>query len=184
MIRTYSFHFSVLTTSFGKVVVVWRSVDNKIVRIYLPGQYHMFRSSVFRRSGVEHSPHSAAAKPCSDIASFLCGREIKFNLDPVDWSMTSGFQRRVLLLENKIPRGMVSTYGRIARKLGLPRAARAVGNALARNPFPLIIPCHRAVRFDGSLGGYAGGVRMKKMLLELEGVEFDRHGRVITKKFW
>jgi len=79
---------------------------------------------------------------------------------------------------------MVSTYGRIARKLGLPRAARAVGNALARNPFPLIIPCHRAVRFDGSLGGYAGGVRMKKMLLELEGVEFDRHGRVITKKFW
>lgn len=98
--------------------------------------------------------------------------------------MTSRFQERVLRMESRIPRGMVSTYARIAIKLHCPGAARAVGGALAHNPFPVIIPCHRVVRSDGSPGGYAGGADMKKQLLELEGIEFDRHGRVSTVKFW
>jgi len=87
-------------------------------------------------------------------------------------------------MEYKIPRGWVSTYGRIAGKLGNAGAARAVGTALSRNPFPLIVPCHRAVRSDGSLGGYAGGIAMKKRLLELEGIESDGYGRVINRRFW
>lgn len=87
-------------------------------------------------------------------------------------------------MESKIPSGKVSTYSRIASKLGNSSAARAVGNALARNPFPLVIPCHRAIRSDGSLGGYAGGIDMKKKLLELEGIEFDYRGRVIIKNVW
>ncbi len=79
----------------------------------------------------------------------------------------------MLQAEYGIPRGWVSTYGRIARELGVVGGGRAVGNALASNPFPLLIPCHRAVRSTGALGGYQGGLEMKKALLEMEGVVFN-----------
>lgn len=81
--------------------------------------------------------------------------------------------------ESQIPRDWVSTYGRIAHKLGLSSGARAVGGALARNPFPIIIPCHRAIRSNGELGGYQGGVDMKRTLLEYEGIEFSKTGLVV-----
>jgi methylated-DNA-[protein]-cysteine S-methyltransferase len=75
----------------------------------------------------------------------------------------------------------VTTYGRLAARLGAPGAARAVGNALARNPFPLIIPCHRCVLEGGQLGGFRGGLEMKRALLEMEGVVFDDQERVLTR---
>jgi methylated-DNA-[protein]-cysteine S-methyltransferase len=76
----------------------------------------------------------------------------------------------------------VSTYQRIAKYLGNAKGARAVGSALAGNPFPIIIPCHRAIRSDGTLGGYQGGLEMKRRLLEMEGVMFDALGRVVAKE--
>ncbi|MBN1135480.1 MAG: MGMT family protein [Anaerolineae bacterium] len=94
------------------------------------------------------------------------------------------FQRRVLLAEYQIPRGWVSTYGRIATSLGSPGAARAVGNALAHNPFPILIPCHRAIQSGGRLGGFQGGVELKRALLELEGVEFSPTGQVVTDRVY
>jgi len=94
------------------------------------------------------------------------------------------FQRRVILTEYSIPRGRVSTYGRIARALGVMGGARAVGSALARNPFPLVIPCHRAVRSDGAMSGYQGGAPMKRALLEMEGVEVSPAGRVLVDHFY
>jgi methylated-DNA-[protein]-cysteine S-methyltransferase len=78
----------------------------------------------------------------------------------------------------------VSTYGRIAKYLGAPRAARAVGNALAGNPFPILIPCHRAIRGNGELGGYQGGTQMKRALLEMEGIHVSPGGRVLTDRFY
>jgi methylated-DNA-[protein]-cysteine S-methyltransferase len=88
------------------------------------------------------------------------------------------------MAEREIPRGWVSTYGRIATHLGVPGGARAVGGALARNPFPIIIPCHRAIRSDGSLGGFQGGPDMKRALLEFEGVGFSSTGRVAAERFY
>jgi methylated-DNA-[protein]-cysteine S-methyltransferase len=88
------------------------------------------------------------------------------------------------LAEYGIPRSWVSTYGRIARTLGIPHGARAVGSALSRNPFPLVIPCHRAIRSNGQLGGFQGGLSMKRALLEREGVEFSGAGRVVTKRIY
>jgi methylated-DNA-[protein]-cysteine S-methyltransferase len=86
--------------------------------------------------------------------------------------------------ERTIPRGYVSSYSALAACIGRPRAARAVGTALAGNPFPIIIPCHRTVRTDGSLGGFGGGLPMKRALLEMEGVTFDQRGRARTEFFW
>jgi methylated-DNA-[protein]-cysteine S-methyltransferase len=90
---------------------------------------------------------------------------------PVDLSRVAPFERTVLQALRRIPSGQVRTYGEIARSLGKPAAARAVGTACARNPLPLLIPCHRVVRSDGKLGGYSmrGGVALKRQLLEAEG---------------
>ena len=107
-----------------------------------------------------------------------------FTAGCLDLSQLSNFQKKVILLERKIPRGQISTYKELALKLGFPRAARSVGQALAKNPFPIIIPCHRTIRSDGSLGGYIGGVSMKRQLLEFEGIKFNNKGRVITTNLW
>lgn len=113
------------------------------------------------------------------IQSYLAGSEVDFRLENLDFVGLKGFSRRVLTATGKIPRGNVMTYGRLAASVGVPSGARAVGNAMAGNPFPLVIPCHRVVRRDGSLGGFGGGPEMKKTLLELEGVAFDPRGRVL-----
>ena len=89
----------------------------------------------------------------------------------VDLTRVPPFERAVLQALRRIPPGQVRTYGEIARSLGKPNAARAVGTACARNPLPLVIPCHRVVRTDGGLGGYPmrGGAALKRQLLEMEG---------------
>ena len=83
------------------------------------------------------------------------------------------FQRAVLLECARIPKGQTRTYSQVARAIGKPHAARAVGNALAKNPLAPIIPCHRVVRSDGKLGGYSakGGADRKRKMLEREGVK-------------
>ncbi|MEM2936516.1 MAG: MGMT family protein [Candidatus Bathyarchaeia archaeon] len=91
------------------------------------------------------------------------------------------FERSVLVATFEIPRGRVTTYKHIAEKVGRPRAYRAVGNALHRNPLAPIIPCHRVVKSDGSLGGYGGGAEAKRRLLEEEGIQI-RNGKVKLNK--
>jgi methylated-DNA-[protein]-cysteine S-methyltransferase len=111
------------------------------------------------------------------FVDYFNGKEILFPLDVLDMSACYPFQKQVLRAERSIPYGKVSPYSCVGRKID-STAYRAVGNALARNPFPLIIPCHRAIRSDRTLGGFQGGLEMKRNLLELEGVEFDTSGRV------
>lgn len=113
----------------------------------------------------------------------LAGEPVYVPTSLLDLGQCSAFQRRVLLAEYGIPRGRVTTYGRIAAGLGVPGASRAVGTALARNPFPIVIPCHRTVRSDGDPGGFRGGADMKRALLELEGVEFTPAGKVAARFF-
>lgn len=83
----------------------------------------------------------------------------------------SGFSKLELAVYKavlKIPRGETRSYSQIAAQIKRPKAARAVANALNKNPFPIIIPCYRVIKKDGSLGGYSGGVKLKKKLLEME----------------
>lgn len=117
------------------------------------------------------------------LARYLAGEAITFPLEELALERCGPFQTAVLRAEHAIPRGSLSTYGRVAAHIGHPRAARAVGTALGSNPFPILIPCHRAVRSDGSLGGYAGGLEMKRILLALEGVTLEPDGRAPTDRF-
>jgi len=108
----------------------------------------------------------AAAK--KQLEAYLSGRRQTLDF-PLDLSLArTRFQRKVLEAARRIPFGKVVSYGQLARTLGKPKAFRAVGHALAMNPIPIGIPCHRIIASDGSLGGYTGGLEIKKKLLQIE----------------
>lgn len=102
-----------------------------------------------------------------ELEEYLAGERTFFTV-PVDLSQVPPFERSALEMAAQIPYGEVQSYKWIAERLGKPDAARAVGNAMAGNPVPIIVPCHRVVKTDGSLGGYSFGLVRKESLLELE----------------
>jgi methylated-DNA-[protein]-cysteine S-methyltransferase len=178
---------SAVITPFGTVSILWTRIDDlpKIVRILLPKPGSSSEDQVSKLyPHLRSSSCQEIDETAQRIRSFLGGEKIEFSLDIVDLSICSEFQQSVLLAEHRIPRGRVSTYGLIAKHLGKNRGARAVGKALATNPFPIIIPCHRAIRSDRYLGGYQGGIAMKRVLLENEGIVFDDEGRVVCLHFF
>lgn len=184
---TASYHYLVEPMMLGVFSVVWREQrgNSKIFRIIL---------SENKESALEfiQNNFSAACQSSNQtilhlvklMQIFLSGGLVKFNLNLLAFEICSTFQQRVLLAENNIPRGCVSTYGRIGKHIGMSKGARAVGNALSSNPFPIIIPCHRAIRSDLTLGGYQGGMDMKRTLLKFEGIKISKTGKVITPKYY
>jgi methylated-DNA-[protein]-cysteine S-methyltransferase len=104
------------------------------------------------------------------IRAYLDGDQKNIDI-PIDISQLTNFQQQVLFATLQIPRGKIATYMDIARRIGNPKAVRAVGQALGRNPVPIVIPCHRVIASNGSLGGYSGGggLETKARLLQLEG---------------
>jgi len=104
-----------------------------------------------------------------ELDEYFEGRRREFDLD-LDWRLTSGFRREVLRETALIPFGETRSYMEMAASAGSPRAHRAAGSALGANPIPIVVPCHRVLRSGGALGGYGGGLRAKRTLLELEGV--------------
>jgi methylated-DNA-[protein]-cysteine S-methyltransferase len=174
------------STPFGPVAILWSPWKGKekvsSVLLSAPGQSAAERvSRLFPH--VEHSSCPKIERVAGGIEAFLNGRPVEFPLDTIRLDACSSFQQAVLRAEFGIPRGSVSTYQFIAAHLGRTRGARAVGNALAKNPFPIIIPCHRAICSDRSLGGYQGGSAMKRALLKNEGIHFDDRGRVLIRRF-
>lgn len=118
----------------------------------------------------EGAPADAVlAQACAELAEYLSGRRTTFEV-PVDWTRaSSGFRVRVLTALAAVPYGEVVSYGELAARAGAPNAARAVGSAMATNPWPIVVPCHRVVRRGGVLGNYGGGTDVKAHLLALEG---------------
>ncbi len=171
-------------TLFGSVCVVWH-VSNNLPRIV----HVLFSKPGYsaENQASELYPNSRTSS-CAEIdtiaisiKAYLEGEDIKFSLNVVNLSQCSKFQQSVLRATYSIPRGSVSTYQLVAASLGIPKGARAVGNALANNPFPFIVPCHRVISSNRHIGGYGGGIEMKQALLEREGIGFDQAGRVICK---
>jgi methylated-DNA-[protein]-cysteine S-methyltransferase len=173
-------------TPFGPVVIVWSELDGarKVFRVVLPKPGS---SAEVAAAGLYPDSRAASCAEIDGLAegfrAFLAGEDVVFSLETVALKTRPAFQQTVLRAEHGIPRGKVSTYGLIARHLGKKNGARAVGNALATNPFPIIVPCHRAVRSDGLPGGFQGGSAMKRALLEREGIAFDAAGRVVVPRF-
>lgn len=101
------------------------------------------------------------------VEEYFAGRRRRFDL-PVDLRLAAGFRRAVLEKLPEIGYGSTASYATLAAELGSPRAVRAVGTACARNPVPIVVPCHRVVRSDGTIGNYLGGTEVKRALLDME----------------
>jgi methylated-DNA-[protein]-cysteine S-methyltransferase len=181
------FSYVLVPSAFGALSVVWRGAEAgpKVYRVFLPGERTPMQEVVQAAfPGADQRSCPAIAGLAARIRRFLEGDAVGFDLGLVALERCSEFQRSVLRAEHQIPRGWVSTYGRIARRLGVPGGARAVGGALSRNPFPILVPCHRAIRSDGQLGGFQGGLAMKRALLQLEGVVVTPAGKVRADRFY
>ena len=140
-----------------------------IGRLRLSGDEDSLRAIEFGARPRASEPVPAALREAArQLEAYFAGRLRTFEL-PLAPEGTA-FQKRVFRALRAIPYGETRSYAELARRLAAPRAARAVGAASGRNPLPIVIPCHRLIASDGGLGGYAAGSRVKRLLLELEGV--------------
>jgi O-6-methylguanine DNA methyltransferase len=114
-------------------------------------------------------------KTAKMLEQYFSGKRVSFDL-PVDKRYYTAFQQAVWKAAAEIPSGETRSYGWIAKRIKNPKAVRAVGQALGANPVPIIIPCHRVISSAGTLGGFSGGIGMKKRLLELEKNKDINHG--------
>jgi methylated-DNA-[protein]-cysteine S-methyltransferase len=160
-------YVSLFETGLGAGVVQAGAAG--VCRVYLPAGDDSYRRE-FR--GVP--PSELTQRAAEMLKRYFKGERQTFNEIPVDLSVVTPFRRRILELVRAIPFGEVRTYGQIAGLAGAPGAARAIGGAMASNPLPVIIPCHRVVAGDGRLTGFTapGGIACKEYLLRLEDVEF------------
>lgn len=166
-------YYTPMRTPIGRIFLA--ATDRGVVRIAFRRSEGTFRAELRRRlrgAAVEKSPQKVA-EIAAQLEAYFAGKRTRFDV-PVDLSRTTPFQRRVLAATRRVPAGRVASYGEIARRIGQPRASRAVGQALGRNPVPIVIPCHRILAGGGDLGGYTGGLAIKKKLLEIEGVGLRR----------
>jgi methylated-DNA-[protein]-cysteine S-methyltransferase len=113
------------------------------------------------------APRDTLTRAHRQLEEYFEGRRRGFDV-PLDWSLTGGFRREVLRATVRIPYGRTASYRDVARAAGSPAAVRSAGTALATNPLPILVPCHRVVRSGGGLGAYRGGAEAKARLLELE----------------
>jgi methylated-DNA-[protein]-cysteine S-methyltransferase len=146
-------------TAIGRCEIGWS--ERGVVRVRLAGS---------RPADADADPPPGIRRAIDGIVSLLAGGPAKLESVDVDLEACESFDRRVYALTRAIPAGETRTYGELARRLGEPDA-RAVGAALARNPVPIIVPCHRVIAADGGLRGFSapGGIETKRRLLEIEG---------------
>lgn len=177
------YYYDTLRTPFGWCAVVSGPSGPRRVFLAEP-RLQSLLAAVF--SGFPGCRFDAAT--CRETVAFLeryftrgAAAEPPAALDP---GPATPFQRAVWDAADAIAFGQVRTYGWIADRIGCPSAARAVGSALGANPLPIIVPCHRVVCGNGSLGGFSapGGVVLKRRLLEHEGHVFDEHGRLLDRE--
>lgn len=157
-------------TAWGWVGFAWSELG--LVAVTLP--------QPTREAVLDHLPRSKgpvpAPPPGLDLAvlahklqRYFEGQAVDFN-EPLDLNVGTEFQRQVWAITRSIPRGQTLTYAEVAARIGSPQTARAVGQALARNPWPVIVPCHRVVGQGRRLTGFGGGLEMKRQMLKQEGV--------------
>ncbi len=180
-------YYQLIGAAERKLGVVWCSAgdDFLLERIYLPRRQAQLAAKIRKEfPRVNMTERKIPGDTARKIEKIFNGSKVEFDLSLFNWDNLQKFAVQVLREAYKIPRGKVISYSGLAYKSGSPKAARAVGTVMAKNPFPLIIPCHRVVRSDGSLGGFGGGAAMKQEMLSSEGVFADTSGHIPEKYFW
>jgi methylated-DNA-[protein]-cysteine S-methyltransferase len=161
--------YATLDTPIGELVLA--ATDTGLVRVALSGEEV---DSVLAERAEDVSPRILELPGRLDEArreldEYFAGRRTRFEMS-LDWKLVPApFMKKVLTTTAKVPYGSTTTYGEVARDIGSPRAYRAAGSALGRNPIPIVVPCHRVLRSGGEIGNYGGGTETKRFLLSLEG---------------
>ena len=165
-------HFALFDTTIGRCALVWGG--HGLLGLALPEA----DDAATRRRIVQRLPMARGAPPSASvqtliarISGLLAGTRDDLADITLDMAQVPAFRRRVYDMARSIPPGATLTYGKLAMRIGEPHAARAVGQALGANPFPIIVPCHRVLAAGGKSGGFSadGGVRTKLRLLQIEG---------------
>jgi methylated-DNA-[protein]-cysteine S-methyltransferase len=159
--------YRVLDSPVGPLLLA--ATDQGLIRVAYAREGH---DTVLQTLANKVSPRILSAPARLDTAAreldeYFAGRRHAFDL-PLDWRLSAGFRRIVLNHLPEIGYGHTASYSTVARLAGNPKAVRAVGTACATNPLPVVVPCHRVVRADGTMGGYLGGPDAKRALLTLE----------------
>jgi methylated-DNA-[protein]-cysteine S-methyltransferase len=179
--------FALFDTAIGSCAIAWG--ERGLLGVQLPeADATRTRARMRRRfpGARETTPPAQAQRAIDGIVALIGGEAVDFSGVALDMEQLSAFPRRVYEVVRTIPCGATLTYGEIAKRLGAPAEARDVGEAMGRNPFPIIVPCHRVLAAGGKLGGFSapGGVATKRRLLAIEGARatdgpdlFDRMAR-------
>lgn len=159
--------YTVIDSPIGALLLA--ATSRGLVRVAFDSEDH---DAVLAKLAEKISPRvleadAQLAPIAAQVEEYFAGQRRDFDI-PLDRRLSSGFRREVQRQLSEIPYGTTQSYSEVAAAIGQPTAVRAVGTACAQNPIPLVVPCHRVLRSDGSLGGYRGGLPAKQQLLELE----------------
>jgi len=165
--------FTLFDTPIGTCAIAWN--EHGVATVQLPeATAGAGRARMKRRfpDALEQAPPPDVQRAVDAIVALLRGEFTDLTFIVLDTAGIEPFNRRVYDLARRIPPGRTMTYGEIAMRLGAPGSARAVGQALGRNPFPIVVPCHRVLAAGGGMGGFSapGGVDTKRRMLAIEGV--------------
>jgi methylated-DNA-[protein]-cysteine S-methyltransferase len=164
--------FALFDTAIGRCGVAWS--DRGIAGVQLPqADEQQTRARMLQRfpAAGEGAPPPEVQRALDRIVALFDGEPSDLSVVPLDMDGVPPFHRRVYELARRIPPGTTLSYGEIAARLGSPGAARAVGQALGQNPFPIVVPCHRVLAAGGKIGGFSahGGAATKLRMLAIEG---------------
>lgn len=164
--------FALFDTALGRCGIAW--TERGVSGVQLPEVSDAAtRARLHRRHprATEAEPDADVGRVIDGIAALLRGSRVDLSDVALDMTEVLPFHRRVFDVARTIPVGRTSTYGELATRLGDPGSARAVGEALGRNPFPVVVPCHRVLAASGKLGGFSahGGAETKRRMLTIEG---------------
>ncbi|WP_290737044.1 methylated-DNA--[protein]-cysteine S-methyltransferase [Amaricoccus sp.] len=157
-------------TALGRCAVAWSG--HGLRRVLLPDREGAVRRRLERMGAGPAPPPPDVAAAIAAIVAHVAGAPAEFGGVLLDEAGVEPFERRVYAALRRVPRGVTTTYGALAEAVGAPGAAREVGVAMGRNPWPIVVPCHRVLAAEGRLGGFSapGGAETKRRLLALEGV--------------
>ncbi|MDY6853253.1 MAG: methylated-DNA--[protein]-cysteine S-methyltransferase [Thermodesulfobacteriota bacterium] len=170
--------FSLFETEFGCCAIIGKG--GQLVKIipFFEEKEGLY-SLIYREYKGIAFCHGCFGEIQERIERYLSGEKVNFDF-PVDFSRYTMFQRKTWEVTQSIPYGEIRTYKWVSQMIANSRSYRAVGSALRKNPFPLLVPCHRVIRSNGELGGYSaiGDINIKARLLKMEGHQFDSKRRV------
>ena len=166
--------YHVFDTAFGTCAIAWSEAG--LTRVQLPESTRSKTEARIRRAGIEPSRMplpNFAEEAVTALKTYFVGTDVSLATLRLDDTFVPSFNASIYQALRLVPRGTTVTYGELAKRVGQPRAARAVGVAMSRNPWPVIVPCHRVLARAGKVGGFSapGGTATKERLLALEGVE-------------